>query len=422
MIVSKCLIKVVYSDLFKILLIGIGSMNNKIIAFDFLRALAIIMIIPAHLSNFLFSIYSKLGLYAFDPYFANMGLGLFIFISGYLLYYNNHSINSLQSLLSFYKKRLFRIFPLYWTALVAYIVVFSVFAQKLNTSFVFPHADSAFGHFNILIHILGLQIFLAPAYASPMLTLYFIGLIIAFYTLYPFIIMFSKDARYILLNSFLIFIVFLLLSRTFSIIDSRFFMFFPVFVFGILTCKESLFEKSEIEILKKPVIRIILAVLPVIFVLIIVLESRTLLFLDPKVYFTINSVGIGTIKSSMIVAMLDNWADSLNLNYATLQFILDTLLLNIFVIIFCIFEYRFATKFINDNFSSALSSIFTYIATSSYCVYLFHRPFFVLWNSGTNFIHNYILHDIVIIFISLPILFFVSYNIQILESNLRKNF
>ena len=130
MIVSKCLIKVVYSDLFKILLMGIGSMNNKIIAFDFLRALAIIMIIPAHLSNFLFSIYSKLGLYAFDPYFANMGLGLFIFISGYLLYYNNHSINSLQSLLSFYKKRLFRIFPLYWAALVAYIVVFSVFAKN----------------------------------------------------------------------------------------------------------------------------------------------------------------------------------------------------------------------------------------------------------------------------------------------------
>ena len=53
-------------------------MKNKIIAFDFLRALAIIMIIPAHLSNFLFSTYTKLGLYAFDPYFANMGLGLFI--------------------------------------------------------------------------------------------------------------------------------------------------------------------------------------------------------------------------------------------------------------------------------------------------------------------------------------------------------
>jgi peptidoglycan/LPS O-acetylase OafA/YrhL len=61
-------------------------MKNKIIAFDFLRALAIIMIIPAHLSNFLFSMYSRVGLYAFDPFFANIGLGLFIFMSGYLLY------------------------------------------------------------------------------------------------------------------------------------------------------------------------------------------------------------------------------------------------------------------------------------------------------------------------------------------------
>ena len=281
----------------------VGSMKEKIIAFDFLRALAIIMIIPAHLSNFLFSIYSKLGLYAFDPYFANMGLGLFLFISGYLLYYNNHSINSLQNLLSFYKKRLFRIFPLYWGALIAYIFVFSVFAQELNTGFVFPHAHSAFGYFNILIHILGLQIFLAPAYASPMLTLYFIGLIISFYTLYPFIIMFSKDARHILLTSFIIFIVFLLISRTFGIIDPRFFMFFSVFVLGILTCKVSLFKKSEIEIMKKPFIQIILTVLPVIFVLIIVLESRILLFLDPKVYFTINSVGSSTIGSSMIISI-----------------------------------------------------------------------------------------------------------------------
>ena len=397
-------------------------MNNKIIAFDFLRALAIIMIIPAHLSNFLYSFYSKLGLYAFDPYFANMGLGLFIFISGYLIYYNNHFINSLQSLLFFYKKRLFRIFPLYWTALAAYIVVFSILAQKLNTGFVFPHADSAFQSFNILIHILGLQIFLAPAYASPMLTLYFIGLIITFYTLYPLMIMFSNDSRSILLKSFIIFIVLLLLSRTFSIIDPRFFMFFSVFVFGILTCKESLFEKSTIGIMKKPLIQIILAVLPVLFVLIIVLESRILLFLDPKVYFTINSFGSGTIGSPMIIEMLNSWANSLNINYSTLQFIIDTLLLNIFTIIFCGFEYRFAMKFINEKLSSSLSSIFTYMATASYCVYLFHRPFFALWNSGTNFIHNYILHDFILIFVALPLLFFISYNIQIFESNLMKYF
>lgn len=396
-------------------------MSNKIIAFDFLRALAIIMIIPAHLSNFLFSTYSKLALYAFDPYFANMGLGLFIFMSGYLLYYNNHSIYSFQHVLSFYRKRLLRIFPLYWAALAVFVLVFFVFAPKLNSSFLFPHAEHVFGHFNLLVHVLGLQIFLAPAYASPMLTLYFIGLIIVFYTIYPLIIMFSKDSKQLLFSSSLIFLGFLLVSRTFNIIDHRFFMFFPIFVFGILTCKESLFEKSARTIFKIPVVQILLAALPVIFVLVVVLGSRMVLLLDPKVSLTIDAPS-GTIGSSMLVSMLGSVANSLGLSYITLKFIVDTLILNIFIILFCIFEYRFAMKFINDKFSSSLSLILTYIATSSYCVYLFHRPFLALWNSGTNFISNPILHDIIVIFVAVPILFFISYHVQIFEFNLKKYF
>src|SRR5574344_730338 len=107
----------VNSYLHEISFIGIETMKNKIIAFDFLRALAIAMIIPAHLSNFLSFTYLKLALYAVDPFVANMGLGLFIFMSGYLLYYNNHSIRSLEDVFDFYKKRLLRIFPLYWAAL-----------------------------------------------------------------------------------------------------------------------------------------------------------------------------------------------------------------------------------------------------------------------------------------------------------------
>ncbi len=57
-------------------------------------------------------------------------------------------------------------------------------------------------------------------------------------------------------------------------------MFFPIFVFGILTCKESLFEKPMTVIMKTPFFQIILAALPVIFVLVIVLGSRTALLLD----------------------------------------------------------------------------------------------------------------------------------------------
>lgn len=396
-------------------------MKNKIIAFDFLRALAIAMIIPAHLSNFLYFPYSKLALYAVDPFVANMGLGLFIFMSGYLLYYNNHSIKSFQSVLSFYRKRLLRIFPLYWAAIATFTLVFFIFASKLNSGFEFPNAENVFSFHNIIMHILGLQIFLAPTYASPMLTLYFVGLIIVFYTIYPLIIMLSKNSKQILFYSSLIFLGCLLVSRTFKIIEPRFFMFFPIFIFGILTCKESLFEKSMIINMKNSFIQILLAALPVMLVVVIVLGSRTTLLLDPKTSFTIESAGSGTIGSSTVVSMLESVANSLGLSYLTLKFIIDSVLLNIFVIMFCILEYRFAMKFINNEFSSSLSSALTYVATASYCIYLFHRPFLALWNSGTHFISNPILHDVVLIFIALPILVFISYHLQILEFSLKKH-
>jgi len=395
-------------------------MKNKIIAFDFLRALAIIMIIPAHLSSYLFSTYGKLVLYAFDPYFANMGLSLFIFMSGYLLYYNNHSINSLQNVFDFYKKRLLRIYPLYWAALATFVLVFYVFAPRLNSGFVFPNSENVFGFYNVLIHALGLQILLAPAYASPMLTLYFIGLIVIFYAIYPLILMYSKTTKRILLSSFIVYLGFFLISKTFSIIDHRFFMFFLIFIFGILTCKESQFGKAVKIPVKTPLVRVLLAVLPVIFVLTIVMGLRGSLFLDPRVSVTIDT-GNGIIGSSMIRYILDSMAGLLRINPPLLQFLIDTLILNIFAILFCVFEYSFAMKFINDKFSSSLSSVFTYIATSSYCVYLFHRPFFTLWNWGTNFISSPILRDFVMVFIAIPLLLFVSYRIQTLELNLKSD-
>ena len=397
-------------------------MKNKIIAFDFLRALAIIMIIPAHLSNFLYSTYGKLALYAFDPYFANMGLGLFIFMSGYLLYYNNHSINSLQNVFDFYKKRLLRIYPLYWAALATFVLVFFVFAPRLNSGFVFPNSENVFGFFNVFVHALGLQILLAPAYASPMLTLYFVGLIVIFYAIYPFLIMFSKTTKRLLLSSSIVYLGFFSISKTFNIIDHRFFIFFLIFVFGILTCKEKQFGKAVKMPVKTPLAQVLLAVLPVIFVLTIVTGLRESLFLDPRVSITIDTASGGTIGSSMVRSMLDSMAGLLSINPPLLQFLIDTLLLNIFVILFCVLEYSFAMKFVNDKFSRSLSSVFTYIATSSYCVYLFHRPFFTLWNSGTNFIVSPILRDVIMVFIAIPLLFFVSYQVQTMELNLKRNF
>lgn len=397
-------------------------MKNKIIAFDFLRALAIAMIIPAHLSNFLFFTPLKLALYAVDPYVANMGLGLFIFMSGYLLYYNNNSIKSFQNVLSFYKKRLLRIYPLYWAALAAFTLVFYIFAPNLHSGFLFPNAEHVFTFSNLIIHVLGLQIFLAPAYASPMLTLYFVGLIVAFYAIYPFIIMLSKNSKQLLLYSAVVFLGFLLISKVFNIIDRRFFMFFPTFIFGILTCKESLFEKSITTIMKIPVVQVLLAVFPAIFVMVIVLGSRTTLLLNPGASFVIESSSGGPIESHMVVSMLTSVAHLMGMGYDNLEFIIDSvILLNIFVIMFCVLEYKFAMKFINNKFSDSWSFAFTYIATASYCVYLFHRPFLALWNSVTHFIGSPILHDVILLVVALPILLIIAYRLQIFELSVKKS-
>lgn len=395
-------------------------MKNKIIAFDFLRALAIVMIIPAHLSNFLFSTYGKLMLYAFDPYFANMGLGLFIFMSGYLLYYNNHSINSLASVFDFYKKRLLRIYPLYWAALAIFVMVFFVFASRLDSGFVFPNSENVFSLYNVFVHVLGLQILLAPAYATPMLTLYFVGLIVIFYAIYPFIIMYSKSTKQLLVSSLTVYCGFFLVSKTLNIIDPRFFMFFLVFMSGVLVCRESLFGEAVRIPGKIPFVQTMLAVIPVIFVLVIVLGLRSSMFLDPKISVTIDT-GSGIIGSSTVRAILDSIAGLLVVSSPLLEFLIDTALLNAFMLIFCAFEYSLVMKFVNDKFSGSLNSFFTCIATSSYCVYLFHRPFFALWNSGTNFISSPILRDIIMLFVAIPLLFFISYHIQKIELNLKSN-
>jgi peptidoglycan/LPS O-acetylase OafA/YrhL len=351
-----------------------------------------------------------------------MGLGLFIFMSGYLLYYNNNSINSFQSVLSFYKKRLLRIYPLYWAALAAFTLVFYIFAPNLHSGFLFPNAEHVFTFSNLIIHVLGLQIFLAPAYASPMLTLYFVGLIVAFYAIYPFIIMLSKNSKQLLLYSAVVFLGFLLISKVFNIIDRRFFMFFPTFIFGILTCKESLFEKSITTIMKIPVVQVLLAVFPAIFVIFIVIGSRTTLLLNPGASFVIESSSGGPIESHMVVSMLTSVAHLIGMGYDNLEFIIDSvILLNIFVIMFCVLEYKFAMKFINNKFSDSWSFAFTYIATASYCVYLFHRPFLALWNSVTHFIGSPILHDFALLFVALPILLIIGYRLQIFELSVKKS-
>lgn len=129
-------------------------MKEKILAFDLLRAIAILAILLTHSTAYLGYKYIRYTILIFTPFFAKIGLSLFIFISGYLIHYNNSKISSIKDVLLFYKKRILRIFPLYWAALAVFTFVFYDYFGILSSQFTMSNVSTLFSFHNLLIHLL----------------------------------------------------------------------------------------------------------------------------------------------------------------------------------------------------------------------------------------------------------------------------
>lgn len=388
------------------------TVEKKILAFDFLRAIAIFVVILTHSTTYLSYKYIKYMIAIFNPFFAQIGLGLFIFISGYLIYYNNNCITSVKDVLFFYKKRVLRIFPLYWIALAVFTLTFSVYPHILSPQFIYPDASTLFSFHNLMIHILGMQILLSPIYSTPIFTLYFIGVIITFYLIYPILILFSKTTSHFLLISIFIFLSSALISSVFGIIDEAFFNFYPIFIAGILL--------SRTDILNKCTYNPYLAIAPIVFVLSLILQDRLFLYLDPRISITAISASSGTIDNSVAIIVLKEFAESLGMSYEFVKLTIRLLLFNISSIIFCVAQVWVVNTCINEKLSTSLSSIITYIATASYTVYLFHRPFLSIWASMINSIQiSPFFRDSITIIIIIPLMFVILYHVQYVESLVR---
>ena len=334
---------------------------------DFLRALAILFVLITHLDTYLIN--NQL-LRMFEPYFGNFGVGIFIFLSGYVLFLNHPSFHSMEDILIFYKKRIVRIFPLYLIALMVFFMIFALISPMFSYQ---PVMD--FGLKNLIIHILGLQILLSPEYATPILTLYFIGLLVIFNFLYPLLIRFSKNITEFFLISLVPFIIFLLLRFFFNIIDNYFFQYYFVFIFGILFCH--MISTNNKKWLK------LLIVIPAILVFSLVVSIRNL-----GAY----NFGIDTI-----------------IGYA----IFDTVIIS-----FCLIQFEISKMFI-DDFSPQIQKLIFNIAFCSYAIYLFHRPIMTIFYGSALLLGlPEIIRDLIIIFVAIPAVFIISYYIQLFEEKI----
>lgn len=349
----------------------------------------------------------------FNPFFAQIGLALFLFISGYLIYYNNNHITSIKDVFFFYKKRILRIFPLYWIALAFYTLIFSVYPHHfLSPQFTILDANKLFSPHNLIVHALGLQILLSPTYSTSIFTLYFIGVIIIFYLIYPFLILYSKTTSRFLLISLFVFLSFAFISNVFKIIDEAFFNFYPIFIAGILLARANVLDKCTRNQY--------FAITPIVFMLSIILQDRLFLYLDPRISITAISASSGIIDNSTAVTIIKEFAEFLNLNYELVELAIRMLLFNISSIMFCVAQVWTINTCINEKLSTSLSSIITRIATASYAVYLFHRPFLSIWASIANSIQiSPFLRDGITIIIIIPLMFMISYCVQYTESFVR---
>lgn len=195
--------------------------------FDAIRCISIILIIIGHLGDYLeFPFLSKLN----AEFFYYIGLSGFIFSSGFLLYLNNPILKTKKNIFSFYKKRVLRIFPLYLISLLCFYLCF-----QLN------HFMWTFNYnlFKWIVHILGLQILLSPLFVTPMFTLWFVGLILLLYFLYPIFCYYSKNTRDLFLVSLLIFSLALIIHYSLNLIHIQFFIYYWIFILGIFLAKSN---------------------------------------------------------------------------------------------------------------------------------------------------------------------------------------
>jgi peptidoglycan/LPS O-acetylase OafA/YrhL len=200
------------------------STRKRLLELDAVRAVAILMIVASHLSYYfhsnLFGWNNVLG-----TYLVLFGLGTFFFLSGFVLGYNNRKFNAWSDVASFFKKRLLRIYPLYLVALAFAVGAFILLPSQSHFSL---------SSLQVLIYALGLQGLLAPRYVPDFYMFWFVGVILLCYLTYPLMMRYGSNNKVrLLLISAAIFALFLAIRLSFGIVDTRFFLYYFVFVSGI---------------------------------------------------------------------------------------------------------------------------------------------------------------------------------------------
>ena len=371
--------------------------ETRLVEIDMLRIVSIlIVVIMIHVPlNYAYNFYNDLdqfGVFIVNNVGIYAAMGSFVFASGFGLYLNpsNREINSTKKILTFLKKRVLRIFPLYWCALV----LFLFFLDYLRI-------DS----FYLLAHVLGLQIVVAPEFGPPILTLWFIGVIILYYLTYVILNLVGSIKRIIPVSVAVLFF-FVMLNGVFGLVEYRFFFYYSMFIAGIAVA--GFFTSPHYDGIRERLIEIPKAASLAIPLCLAVLFYFLIGFLCQFCYSTLNS-RFGTVHIESILEWNSDFIELVSV------FLLFDLIMISFVV-FALSSFNFAFRALELKFSkSRVESIISSIAYSTYCVYLFHRIFLIIFDfvltDGLN-VDIFARENFYLVLVFVPFIFLFSYLIQ----------
>lgn len=323
--------------------------------FNIMRSFAILIVLYHHLPSYSMNYYDLnfLGVPC-DLSFINdlnryFALGIFVFISGYLQEYNYME----RGIKSYVSRKIFRIIPLYLLALVLFVVMIG--SVNLNC---------------FVIHSFGLQILVASSFCQPLPTLWYVGLIIGYYLLFIVIKKMSNERGINIVLLYLGFFVLAILIKVLTgAIDKRFFIYYFIFVMGVLVARMDIYKYLYTRT----------------FILSLIILVVSLYLYASDIY--------PLVRAEMHVPFF---------SYSSFE---AFGLVNLIMVSWVVLVYYIC------SISRMKSRLINIVAYSSYCIYLFHRP--VWWGMVT--IYNPsddILRGAYLGVLGLPIIIFISYYAQ----------
>lgn len=369
----------------------------KLPEIDVLRIVSIlIVVLLIHIPlSYAYNFYPDLdqfGVFLVNNIGIFVSMGSFVFVSGFGLYLkpNNRYINSPKKLLTFIKKRFIRIFPLYWIAVVLFVIF--VGYGSMDPLYLF-------------FHFLGMQMIVAPLFGPPMLTMWFIGIIVIYYLIY--IVLNSLGSiKLIIPASIGIFFFFIFLRGFFGLVEDRFFYYYFIFIAGIVA--SHIYTSPVYNRFKERLSDIPRAILLLIPLSTAILGLITFQFLTQLTFSTFISE-YGSYNLHFILETIPDF----------FQLASIILLINLIIMAFVVF----AISLLNFIFRSfrlifpkrKIESIVSVIAYSTFCVYLFHRVFLAIFTYIMTSVLNLDMRDLDNYFLVLtfvPFIFLFSYLIQ----------